>query len=252
MKIRRKAAKRPASAVPLYVLGYGGTPPIPEELAVWFDLEYGGPLRIKADPGPSPDLPCLRATHGPWEAALRLSLPAADAEDWRESLAWGHAQAGQVLLTKTQPGQAVDLVLHAARLARGVTLLTGGTAYDVRSQAYLNPADWQDRPLTQFIARDHIAVEQADADGTGRERFHTRGLAKFGLDELEVFRPMGLPGRPTVEQLAAIAEEIVRLGHSPKVGASLSLPGIGLTLSVTKHRTVPEATGPVAFREITW
>ncbi len=252
MKIRRKAAKLPPSAPPLYIVGFRGAPPAPEEFVVWFDLEYGGPLRIQADPGPSPGPPSFRATHGPWEAAIRLLLPAADAEGWRESLAWGHPNAGQVLLTRTSPSKAIDLVLHAARLARGLTLLTGGTAYDLRTQTYLNPSDWQDRPLAQFAAQDHITVEQADADETGRERFYTKGLAKFGLDELEVFRPMGLSGRPTSERLTAIAEEIIRLGQSPKVGASLPLPGIGLTLSVTKHRTVPSAEGPVAFREVAW
>nr|MBI3612356.1 hypothetical protein [Nitrospirota bacterium] len=253
MKIRRKAAKLPPSAPPLYIVGYRGSPPAPEELAIWFDLEYGGPLRLQADSGPSPDSPSLlRAVHGPWEAAIRLLLPAADAEAWQESLAWGHPNAGQVFLTRTSPSKAIDSVLHAARLARGLTLLTGGTAYDLRTQTYLNPSDWHDRPLTHFAVRDHMTVEQSDADEAGRERFYTKGLAKFGLDELEVFRPMGLPGRPTSERLTDIAETIIRSGQSPKVGASLPLPGIGLTLSVTKHRTVPTAEGPVAFREVAW
>ncbi|TAJ08301.1 MAG: hypothetical protein EPO61_09340 [Nitrospirae bacterium] len=253
MKIRRKAAKLPPSAPPLYIVGYRSSPPPPEELAIWFNLEYGGPLRLQADPGPSlGGSSQLRAAHGPWEAAIRLLLPAADAEAWQESLAWGHPNAGQVLLMRTSPSKAIDLVLHAARLARGLTLLTGGTAYDLRTQTYLNPSDWQDRPLTQFAACDHMTVEQSDADEAGRERFYTKGLAKFGLDELEVFRPMGLPGRPTSERLTDIAEMIIRLGQSPKVGASLTVPDIGLTLSITKHRTVPAAEGPVAFREVAW
>lgn len=253
MKIRRKAAKLPPSAPPLYIVGYRGSPPAPEELALWFDVEYGGPLRLQADSGsPLGAPPQLRAAHGPWEAAIRLLLPTADAEAWQESLAWGHPNTGQVLVTRTSPNKAIDLVLHAARLARGLTLLTGGTAYDLRTQTYLNPSDWQDRPLTQFAAHDHIAVEQSDADKAGRDRFYTKGLTKFSLDELEVFRPIGLSGRSTLEQLASIAEEIVRLGQAPKVGASLPLPGIRLTLSVARHRTVPDATGPVAFREISW
>ncbi|MDE3019542.1 MAG: hypothetical protein KGI53_11030 [Nitrospirota bacterium] len=253
MKIRRKAPKLSPSAPPLYVVGYRGSPPAPEELAVWFDVEYGGPLRIQPVTGsPSGQSSHLRATHGPWEATLSLLLPAADAEAWQESLAWGHACAGQISLPRASPGKAVDLVLFAARLARGLTLLTGGTAYDLRTQTYLNPSDWQDRPLTQFAAQDHISVEQSDADAEGRERFYTKGLAKFGLDELELFRPMGLPGRPTLERLTDVAEEIVRLGQSPKVGASLPLPNIGLTLSVVKHRTVPTGNDPVAFREISW
>ena len=253
MKIRRKAAKLPPSAPPLYIVGYRGSSPAPEELAIWFDVEYGGPLRLQADSGPSLGAPPqFRAVHGPWEAAIRLLLPAADAEAWKESLAWGHPNAGQVRLARTAPSKAIDVVLHAARLARGLTLLTGGTAYDLRTQTYLNPSDWQDRPLTQFSAGDHVTVEQSDADKAGRERFYTKGLAKFGLDELEVFRPMGLSGRPTSERLTDIAETIIRLGQSPKVGASLTLPGIGLTLSVTKHRTVPSAEGPLAFREIAW
>jgi hypothetical protein len=252
MKIRRKAAKPSPFAPPLYIVGYRGASPEPRELAVWFDLEYGGPLKVQPAEATTGPNPLFRATHGPWDATIRLQVQTADAEAWQESLAWGHSLAGQVFPGKTAPSRIIDLVLHAARLARGLTLLTGGTAYDLRTQAYLNPSDWQDRSLAQFSAQDHITVEQADADETGRERFYTKGLAKFGLDELEVFRPMGLSGRPTSERLTDIAEEIIRLGQSLKVGASLPLPGIGLTLSVTKHRTVPSAEGPVAFREVAW
>jgi hypothetical protein len=97
-----------------------------------------------------------------------------------------------------------------------------------------------------------VTVGQADADETGCERFYTKGLTKFGLDELETFRPLGLSGRPVLERLASIAEAVILLGQSPKVGTSLPLPGVGLTLAVAKHRTVPDATGPVPFREIAW
>ncbi|MFM8552338.1 MAG: hypothetical protein ACKOCD_08540 [Nitrospiraceae bacterium] len=252
MKIRRKAPKLSSSAPPLYVVGYRGAPPAPEELAIWFDLEYGGPLNLRPVGEMAQPYPLLRAIHGPWEATIQLLLPAAEADAWQESLAWGHTQAGQVLVTRTSPNKALDTVLHAARLARGMTLLTGGTAYDLRAQTYLNPSDWQDRPLTRFTAHDHIAVEQADADDPGLDRFHTKGLAKFGLDELEVFRPKGLSSRPILEQLADIAGEILRLGQVPKVGASLTLPMLGIVLSITKHRTLPSAEGPVAYREIIW
>jgi len=253
MKIRRKAAKLPPSASPLYIVGYTGSLPLSEELALWFDLEYGGPLRIKPDSGPSSEpTSLLRATHGPWETAVRLCLSAAEADAWATSLGWRHTQVGLIALPRAAPGKAIDLVLHAARLARGFVLLTDGTAYDVSAQTYLNPSDWTDRPLTQFIARDHMTVEHGDPDDAGRERFYTQGLSKFGLDELEVFRPMALSSRSTLERLAEIAEAILRLGRSPAVGTTLSLSDIGVTLSIVKHRTVPSAQGPVAVREIAW
>ncbi len=257
MKIRRKLPKPSRAAAPLYVIGYTGEPPSPVELATWFDLEYGGPLRMNAASGqslaPAFELTQLiHAAHGPWEAAFQSLLPNQDCATWQERLGWRHQWAGQVIPATISPGKAVDLVLHAARLARGLTLLTQGTAYDLRTQAYLNPSDWKDRALEQFITGDHVTVEQGEPAESGLERFHTSGLAKFGLDELETFRPRGLSSRPVMERLAEVADELIRLGRSPTVGSSVSLALSGATVQIVRHRTVPSPHGPVPVREISW
>ena len=150
------------------------------------------------------------------------------------------------------PQQACDLVLFASRLARGLTLLTQGTTYDTVTHTYLNPSDWTDRSLDRFRTADHLTVSQADSPDPQTEWFHTLGLSKFGLDDLEVFRPVGLPARSTLETLAGIADEMVRIGRSPKVGTTMPLPILGLTLTVTRHRTATPAGLSLPFREISW
>lgn len=194
----------------------------------------------------------VHAVHGPWEAAFQSLLAEQDCRTWQEGLGWGHERAGQVIPATISPGKAADLVLHAARLARGLTLLTEGTAYDLRSQAYLNPSDWKDKSLEHFMTGDHVTVEQGEPTEAGLERFHTRGLTKFGLDELETFRPRGLSSRPIMERLAEAADELIRLGRSPTVGASVPLPLSGATIQILRHRTVASPHGPVPVREISW
>lgn len=253
MRIRRKLPKAARHAAPAYVIGYTGSPPSPEEMKAWFDLEYGGPLSLRAPSGPiSGSEAPLHAIHGPWQATLQILLAPSDCEAWKDRLSWGHGRAGQVLPAPVVPAKAVDLVLHAARLARGLTLLTQGTAYDLGTRTYLNPSDWSDRPLEQFQAGDHVTVDQGEVGDSWQERFATHGLAKFGLDELEVFRPIGLSSRPAIERLTDVAVEIIRLGRAPAVGTSLSLPVQGVIIQVVRHRTVPSSTGPIPYREITW
>ena len=190
------------------------------------------------------------ATHGPWSVQVQLASSQADA--WSEQLSWRHTHAGVVLRPSVTPQQARDLVLFAARLARGLTLLTQGTAYDMVTHTYLNPSDWTDRPLDRFCTADHVTVSQADSPDPQTDWFHTLGLSKFGLDELEVFRPVGLPGRPTLETLAAIADEMLRIGHSPNVGTTVPLPILGLSIAVKRHRTAAPAGLSLPFREICW
>jgi hypothetical protein len=245
MKIRRKPPKLSRTGRPLYVLGYHGTPPAPAELQTWFDLEYGGPLRLK-------DGNLLVVTHGPWDAAMQITLPAADAEHWKTVLGWEHPHAGWVMPVTGSPGRNPDLILHAARLARGMTLLTDGTAYDVVSSVYLNPSDWNDRPLGQFLAADHVTVVQTESADPEKEWFHTKGLAKFGLEELETFRPKGLPGRATLDTLADIAAAFLLGGRAPKVGGMVALPELGLSVSVVNHRTASPSDPPLTLREIVW
>lgn len=248
MKIRRKPPKPSGSGQPLYIVGYSSPAPSAAELQMWFDLEYGGPLKLKASGEAAP----MIATHGPWSVRLQIALPQDDAGSWSERLDWRHTHAGVILRPSVTPQQACDLVLFAARLARGLTLLIQGTAYDTVTHTYLNPSDWTDRPLDRFCAADHVTVSQTDSPDPQTDWFHTLGLSKFGQDELEVFRPVGLPARPTLETLAGIADEMVRIGRSPNVGTTVPLPLLGLAVSVTRHRTAAPSGLSLPFREISW
>lgn len=250
MKIRRKLPKPSRSGRPAYIIGYSSPPPTLPDLQAWFDLEYGGPIRLRTAADAHSSM--VLATHGPWTAAFLMSLPVSEADAWRDRLGWGHRFAGYVVPTSTTPHQASNSVLHVARLAKGLSLLTDGTAYDVFTHAYLNPSDWKDRPLEQFRVGDHVTVEQDTALEPGVDWFHTRGLAKFGLDEIETFRPVGLPSRPVMETLARIAEEIMQIGHSPQVGATVPLKALGLSVRVIRHRTLSSLEPPLTLREITW
>jgi len=256
MKIRRKLPKPPRARGPLYVIGYSSAPPDLSDLRAWFDLEYGGPLKLKDDAWEAGTADArsslVLAAHGPWSVAFQISLTSSEADEWSALLGWRHRGVAHVIPTTITPHHASDLVLHAARLARGLTLLTDGTAHDVTTHAYLNPSDWQDRPLDRFRVSDHITVEHAEAAVPNRDWFYTLGLAKFGLDEIETVRPLGLPSRPVQESLAGIADEIVRLGHSPKVGATVLMRGLGLSVQVLRHRTASPSGTTCTLREITW
>lgn len=252
MKIRRKGPKPPQSKPPLYVIGFSSSP-TPAELRTWFDLEYGGPLSFKDNlTGKEPSSSPLMATHGPWSAWMLLSVPAVQANAWQQRLEWRHAACAAVGAGTATNSNSIDVVLHVARLTRGTTLLTEGTAYDVTTQTYLNPSDWTDRPLVQFSVRDHVTVVHSDDTEGLRDWFHTRGLSKFGLDEIEVFQPIGLPSHTISEKLLDIAEELLRRGHSPNVGSTILIPNLALSIRVVRHRTHPSADTPLILREITW
>lgn len=248
MKIRKKLPKPSGSGQPCCVIGYSAPAPSAAELQMWFDLEYGGPLKLVVSGETAP----ATATHGPWNVRLQIALPQAESDSWSERLDWRHPHVGLVLRPSVTPQQACDLVLFAARLARGLTLLTQGTAYDTVTHTYLNPSDWTDRPLDRFRTADHVTVTQADSPDPQMDWFHTLGLSKFGLDEMEVFRPVGLQARSTLDILAGIADEMIRLGRSPNVGTTLSLPALGLSITVKRHRTAAPAGLSLPFREISW
>lgn len=256
MRIRRKLPKPARSGRPAFFIGYSSAPPTLADLRDAFDVEYGGPLALRqANQHASPEdehRTEFLASHSLWTACVQLSLAPEEAEALKERLGWGHPLCAQVLPTAAGPRDAGDLVLHLARLARVITLLTNGTAYDLFTHAYLNPSDWKDRPLDVFRAGDHVTIDQAEAPDPGQERFSTRGLLKFGLDEIETFRPLGLSSRPVMEILAALAEELILKGQSPKVGSTVTLPDLGLSVDIARHRTAPLGGVPVSFREITW
>jgi hypothetical protein len=231
----------------LYFIGYHGVAPRPDELKTWYDLEYGGPLAVRSESGASES---WHATHGPWTAHAVMPLPASHAADMMKQLAWEHDRMGAIAPSVASPGDAPDTILFAARLARGLTLLTQGTAYDVATQAYLNPSDWQDRALTGFLIDDHLTITQDDAAAGDRVWCYTLGLSKFGFDELEVFQARGLPESAARELLTESANEVLRLGQSPKVGTAFRLPLLGRTVRVVNHRTAAPAGRMVAFREL--
>ncbi len=246
MRIKKKAPKPSSKRPPLYFVGYRGTAPQSNELTTWYDLEYGGPLTIHPESG-APE--AWRATHGPWSAHVVMPLPAGHAADVMKQLAWEHDQMGAVAPSVAPPGEMPDTILFASRLARGLTLLTQGTAYDLATQAYVNPSDWQDRSLTGFVIDDHLTIAQDDASPE-RVWCYTLGLSKFGLDEIETFQPRGLPDSAARELLTESANELLRLGQSPKVGTAFRLPLLGRTIRVVNHRTAAPAGRMVAFREL--
>ena len=246
MRIRKKTPKPAPAKPPLYLIGYSFSAPSPDELKIWYDLDYGGPLSLA--PGNRPGV--LSASHGPWHAGLTISLPAEEAGALLETVAWEHRQAGAVSPAITVPASGADTVLFAARLARGLTLLTQGTALDLVTQRYNNPSDWGDRPLTLFQAADHIEVIQGEPDGDGDEAFHTLGLSKFGLDELETTQPKGLPASFPLRLLVEAADVVLQQGRNPTVGSALFVPSVERQLTVVNHRTATVQNVQRIFRRL--
>jgi len=247
MKIRKKSPKPAPAKPPLYLVGYRGAPPSLDELKIWYDLQYGGPLTcLEQGAGGR-----VSASHGSWCAHLLTSIPESEAAQWQPILSWDHQQVGAISPAAAAPNSIADTVLVAARLARGLTLLTQGTAFDILCHEYLNPSDWNDRPLNVFLPCDHVTVQQSENNDDASEWFHTLGLNKFGLDELEVIQPRGLPDAETLALLKSAADEVLRAGQNQKVGSSLDLPISAQTIRFTKHRTAAPTGRMMAFRQIT-
>jgi hypothetical protein len=220
---------------------------MPEEVALWYDGAYGGPLRITKEDG-APEY--WHVSHGPWRAHVVIPLPPTHTTGLAEQLSWEHDTIGAVAASVMPPREMPDTVLFAARLARALTLLTQGTAYDIVTQQYLNPSDWQDRSLTAFVPEDHVLIAQDDQVKPGVIWCHTLGLSKFGHDELEMFLPGGMPDQEVKEMLAESAREIIRTGQTPKVGASFDLPLLSRTITISNHRTAAPGGRTLAFREL--
>ncbi len=246
MRIRKKTPKPSARRPPLYFVGYRGTVPAPDELKTWYDLEYGGPLVLRVS---EQETESWHATHGPWTAHIVIPLPASHIAGLKAQLAWEHEHVGAVAPSLMPPRDMPDSILFAARLARGLTLLTQGTAYDITTNQYVNPSDWQDRPLTNFFVGDHIPIVRGDDEPNRRTWCYTLGLSKFGVDEIEMFLPAGLPDQPVRDMLRDTADELTRTGQSPKVGSHISL-GQGQSVTIANHRTVAPAGRMLGFREI--
>lgn len=246
MKIRKKSPKPAPAKAPLYVVGYRGMPPSLGELKAWYDFQYGGPLAWLLPPSESR----ASASHGPWRAVVLTSLPDDEAAHWQQILSWDHQALGAVSISSATPSTIVDTVLVTARLARGLTLLTQGTAFDVACHEYLNPSDWNDRPLDVFAAADHITVQHSETNDPTSDWFYTLGLTKFGLDELEMIQPRGLPDRDTMALLRYAADAVLRKGQNQKVGCTMDVQSLAQTIRFVKHRTAAPTGRMMAFRQI--
>jgi hypothetical protein len=247
MRIKKKTPKPSARRPPLYFIGYRGTAPATDELKIWYDREYGGPLTIRHEAGSAES---WHATHGPWSAHVVMPLPMSHVADVMKQLAWEHDVMGAVAPSLAPPRDMPDMILFAARLARGLTLLTQGTAHDITTNQYVNPSDWQNRPLTHFDVNDHIPVLQEDHEPSHRSRCYTLGLSKFGVDELEMFLSPGLPDQPIRDLLRETADELTRTGQSPKVGSRIRVEPSGQNIEIANHRTAAPAGRMLSFREI--
>jgi hypothetical protein len=247
MRIKKKAPKPSSKRPPLYFIGYRGSGPQPDELTAWYDQEYGGPLQLLREEG-APE--SWRTRHGPWSAHAVIPLPSSHTAGLKDQLAWEHECIGAVSPSVVPPLEMPDTILLGARIARGLTLLTQGTAYDITTQQYLNPSDWKDRGLTGFVVDDHVMIAQDDHAKADEIWCYTLGLSKFGIDELETFLPRGTPERTARELLAEAANEMIRSGQSPKVGTAFHLPLLGRTIKIANHRTDAPAGRMLGFREL--
>ena len=247
MRIRKKAPKPSSKRPPLYFIGYRGTAPGTDEVKALYEREYGGPLSIRHEEGSTES---WQATHGPWSAHVVIPLPMSHVAEVMKQLTWEHELMGAIAPSIASPRDMPDTVLLAARLARCLTLLSQGTAYDVITQAYVNPSDWQPRTLASFILDDHVSIIHDDTSQPDRVWSYSLGLSKFGLDEVEVFTAKGLSHSTATELLTASASELLRAGHSPNVGIALDLPQLGRTVRVKNYRTAAPAGRMLGFREL--
>lgn len=252
LKIKRKPPKPAKGGRPAFVVGWSFSLPTITDLKFWFDLEYGGPLKIAPETGTTPSSARLTLSHALWSTSIICPLPEDEARLWQDQLQWGHAHAAAVLQRQAAPAQTCDTQLFLRRLARGLALLSEGTSYDVQTESFQNPSDWKDRPLTTFLLEDHVTVVQSDTEDPTSEWFRTMGLSKFGLDELETARPRGLASRPTIDMLLQLSAALIQTGHNPKVGTTIVSPLIDLPVQVVSHRTVPRAAGPLPVRQVRW
>jgi len=246
-KIKKKKLK--SDLRPAFLIGWThGEPPPPGYLASWFDQLYGGPLQIRFLSVNGHHH--FEAVHTTWKAQVQLAPPAEIAEHWQGRLQWEHPHLAQLVASAKTHVDRQDEVLHVARIARGLTLLLEGTTYDVASGLYRNPSDWHDRDLVVFQIQDHVQVEQQEQIQHRRTWLHTRGLTKFGLDEIETFHSIGLSGRDIEAILYEVARHLIVQGKNPKIGEPVPFGNEGFQAEVVRHRTDPLYGVPLPFREI--
>jgi hypothetical protein len=249
-KIKRKMGG-PTLKLPTFVIGYAAPePPAPGFLAAGFTQQYAHPLTIHLPRDLNSHM--FEAHHGPYAALVETSLPSAIAKPGHERLGWGHSCAAHIVPLPVTGRDTQGLALHIARLARGLTLLTGGTAHDVATETYLNPSDWTDRTLQEFHVADHLRIEQVSGRADERVWFHTRGLSKFGLEDIETYRPVGLSEQPVIHALTEIADALIVRGKAPKVGEAFEVDSLNRIVRIVRHRTDQSYGIRLNLREIAW
>ncbi len=250
-KIKKKKAAFAQPMVPAFLVGWThDDPPPPGFLSSWFDREYGGPLTIRF--WESSGHYRFDACHTVWTVRVDLSPTSEQVSQWQASLQWEHSHIACLGFPSLGGQDRADRVLHLARLARGVCLLTGGTTFDCSTGTYMNPSDWRNCGLTGFVVEDHVKVEQQIRTGEERLWLHTRGLTKFGWDELEAFRGVGLTTEDCQRRLLETAAAIIRENRNVNVGEQIDLPGAFCRASVIRYRTDACYGRPIAYREIGW
>ena len=171
---------------------------------------------------------------------------------WHDRLEWIHTCVAEIYPPKTAKSHGHDQVLHLARLARGLTELTEGTAYDPGMGTYTNPSDWITQPLDDFRLTDHVRIEQVERPDEGRVWFHTRGLGKFGFEEIETYKGTGLSAQPAIETIETIAESIILQGNPLRTGDLIEIHETGQTAEVVRYRTDSTYGIQLNIREVVW
>ena len=120
------------------------------------------------------------------------------------------------------------------------------------THSFLNPSDWHDLTLDHFAFDDHVKIEQLEHMESGQMWFYSLGLAKFGLEEIETFRPFGLPDQPVIDRLREIGNMILASGTVAKVGDRLTLQESGKLVTIVKHRTDQSTGQGLQLREVKW
>ena len=249
MKKIKKKKSSPTASLPAFLVGWthGDVPPA-GYLSAWFNQEYGGPLQIRfLSSSSSKD---FEACHTVWVGLVKTGTLPETVQRLSGQLEWEHSEVIQILSRSRGNLDRQNETLHLARLARGMTLLTEGTAYDVSTGVYLNPSDWLDQSLTEFHIQDHIQILARDLLEKTQLWLHTRGLRKFALDDLEMFLPFGLPYGPSQDLLRGMVRHLINTGKDMKVGEKVFLEEMGETLEVIRHRTDSTYGAPLAFREV--
>ena len=250
-KIKRKVTAQQRKKIPAFVIGYTNAEPPPAGfLSAWFAQEFDEQLDVT-----------FPSTHGTkiFDAFVHSRKAQVDtqcssdvASSWHERLEWIHTNVAEIYPPVKPKLQDREQILHLARLARGLTELTEGTAYDLGTGTYANPSDWLTQTFDDFRIEDHVKIEHVERPDEGRVWFHTRGLGKFGFEEIEIYQGTGLSVTPVIEALAQIANSIILRGKPMRGGESIAIDSIGKHIEIVWHRTDLTYGVQLNLRGIQW